>query len=113
MTLRCDAGSTEALPIPRQVKPTSALSRRDGELPEAGERASAAGDERDVQLVVEIPASQQRRRPRKKSGACQGATDKLSTGDPTACTHVATPVRKRGDPSTGPNVWDRRPVTSF
>ena len=51
-------------------------ARRDGELVEARVAATAAGDERDVQLVVQILAPQERRRP--GDARCrQGSADKL------------------------------------
>ena len=55
--------------------------RDDGELAEARVGAAAAGDERDVQLVVQIPAAQQRRRAGDDSRGRQGAADELTARD--------------------------------
>jgi hypothetical protein len=43
-------------------------ARCDRELAQAGERTAAAGDERDVQLVVQVPAAQDRGRARDRYG---------------------------------------------
>ena len=62
--------------------PDEQPSRRDGELAEAREGASAAGDERDVQLVVQIPPAQQRRCASHHAGG-QRTADKLAPRDAT------------------------------
>ena len=49
-----------------------------GELVQARVGATATGDERDVQLAVEILAAQKRRRPGDDSGSRQGPADKLT-----------------------------------
>src|SRR5258706_3943355 len=55
-----------------------AAFRRDDQFLDVIERATTAGDERDVQLVVQIPAAQQRRRTSHDAGDRQGPADELT-----------------------------------
>ena len=63
---------------PRVCRP-----RRDGELAEARHGATAAGDVRDVQLVVQVPAPQQRR------GSCDDPRGRHGPADELAARYLA------------------------
>src|SRR5262245_8569432 len=54
-------------------------SGNDSEFREAGVAAAAAGDERDVQLVIQILAAQERGRAGNDSGPRQGLGDKFAS----------------------------------
>jgi hypothetical protein len=56
------------------------------------EAAASAGDHRDVQLVVEVPAPQEGRRTGDNSGSSQSAADQLASGYPTLSHVFADPL---------------------
>ena len=75
---RCRSGGIRATASVSPASAATAAALHDGEFAQAGVGATAAGDERDVQLVVQILAAQKCRRSGNGSGCQQRPADKLA-----------------------------------